>query len=139
MPKGDGGCREVSDRLARRDRLLSFIFNSIDGFGNGRFDLVFPYSENRPTVVSQFAEVALVSLPRSRNLILPLWAELVFPKGEPPSVPKITVNEHGQLQSTKDDVWTAGQFFGVGRKVDLTSAEFGHDESFGLGVLASDP
>ena len=53
-------------------------------------------------------------------------------------MPEVTVDENGQLDSSKDYVGAAGQVLGVLGKVDSAPPQFGEDDLFWSRVLPPD-
>lgn len=94
-----------------------------------------PDSNYFPTIRSQSTEVALVAGAIGAEFVAPESGELVFPSGQPPTVPKIAVHENGDTFSRKDDVRTAGQIANVTAEAKSFCSKFSLHQLFQRAVL----
>lgn len=64
-------------------------------------NVVLPHTEYEPSTPPKTPEIALVSQPVSLYLLLPKGREFVPPGRKSPSVPKVSINEDGNLGSSE--------------------------------------
>lgn len=68
-----------------------------------------PDADYLPTACSQPTEVALIARTIRAKFLSPRLRQLSFPDWQPPTVPKITVDEHCNTFLREDDVGTTGK------------------------------
>ena len=73
------------------------------------FYLVLPKANDLPAKHAEFAEVALVTGAIGTEFVAPERRKFVFPCGQPPAVPEISIHEHGDFFFGENDVGVAGQ------------------------------
>jgi len=70
--------------------------------------LMLPYTHDPPTFSSQTAEIPLVPFAGCFDLPLPERCKLVTPLWISPSMPKVAIDEDGDLWADKHDVRLTG-------------------------------
>ena len=94
----------------------SYAHPSADSLGNSLgtstgigLDLMLPEPNHDPSESSKSREVEFVASSIVLNFRAPVWTELVAPPREMPTVPKVTVYEHGHVTPRKYEVGATGQ------------------------------
>jgi hypothetical protein len=83
-----------------------------------------PEPDDSPAENAEFTEVTLIAYTVGVQFVSPERRELVLPSRQPPSVPEITVDEHGHLLLDEDDIWTTWQVLNVAFEPQTASPQF---------------
>jgi len=63
-----------------------------------------PDANDSPTKGAQLAEIAPITLPIGPEFLLPERGQLVFPGGQPPAMPEVTIYEDRNLLLCEYDI-----------------------------------
>jgi len=88
-----------------------------------------PDADDFPTIRPQASEVAFVADAVGAEFVAPEFRELVFPRGQPPTMPEISVDEHGEPFFCKNDVGAARQRADVTTKFKTVRLKFSLHQS----------
>jgi len=70
---------------------------------------MFPDADDDPSHPSELLKRLLVASAVPFDLLLPVFAELVAPPVEPPTMPEVSVHENRDFESPKHQIGLAGQ------------------------------
>src|SRR5260221_187814 len=94
-----------------------------------------PDADDFPAIRPQAAEVALIAVAVGAEVVAPELRKFMFPRGQPPTVPKISVHEDGELFLWENDVGTAGQGADVATEFQPFGAKLPLHQFFQRAVL----
>lgn len=101
-------------------------------------DLMFPQSDNPPSLPSEVAEIAGVTLSVGLNLRLPGYSKLVAPLWEAIAVPEVTIDEDREALPAEYDVRASADPFIMLPKAQSAPMQFAPHEPFYAGILPTD-
>lgn len=88
-------------------QLRNFPFDASDTAFAILFDVMLPYTHNRPAIAPQSCDVSSIAGNVSANLVKPIGRQLFRPLIKLPAMPEIAINKHRELNSGEDNVWFA--------------------------------
>ena len=98
-----------------------------------------PKPDDFPSMLPQEPAIARIPLTVAVNLRFPLLGKLVSPFREPPTVPKVSVNEDRQLHKAEHKIRSAGKIAGVALPFETTRGKCARDQKFWSRISAANP